>query len=160
MKLYQHEGLRIATAESCTGGLIGGLLTSIPGASQVFHGGFITYTEEAKERILGIPKSLLKTYGAVSEPVVKAMAEATLERFPEVHVALSITGLAGPEGDGSGTPIGTVWFGYAIRKEISHAVCQIFEKGSRDDIRYSCLEEGLRLLESVRKKISNVSEKR
>jgi nicotinamide-nucleotide amidase len=144
--LYQKEGWRLAVAESCTGGLVSGLFTSILGASQVFEGGFITYTHSAKETLLGLPKTLLETHGAVSEPVAKAMASATLERLPEAHIAISITGLAGPEGDSFGTPVGTVWFGYATRHGSVKAMRADFLDRTRDEVRYACLEEVLEIL--------------
>ncbi|SRR5579883_133277 len=144
--LYQQKGWHLAVAESCTGGLVSGLLTSIPGASHVFEGGFITYTDSTKEALLGLSNTLLETHGAVSEPVAKAMASATLERLPAAHITLSVTGLAGPEGDSFGTPVGTVWFGCALREGTVHTTCRVFAYRSRDGVRYACLEEALQIL--------------
>ena len=95
---YRERAWRIATAESCTGGLVAGLLTEIPGSSDVIERGFVTYSNEAKVGLLGVPGELLAEHGAVSDPVARAMAEGALLRS-NAHVAVSITGVAGPGGD-------------------------------------------------------------
>lgn len=105
-------GKRLATAESLTGGGIGACLTSVSGASKVYAGGIISYTNEVKHRILGVPMAYLDTLGAVSAPVAQAMAEGA-RRVLEADAAVSVTGLAGPDGDESGHPVGTVFIGYA-----------------------------------------------
>ena len=105
-------GRRLATAESLTGGGIGQALTSVSGASSVFAGGIISYTNEVKHKVLGVPVEILDTYGAVSAPVAKAMAEGA-RRVIGADVAVSVTGLAGPDGDEYGNPVGTVFIGYA-----------------------------------------------
>ena len=103
---------RLVIAESCTGGLCSDFLVSVPGASRVFLGSFITYTVEAKVKTLGIPEDIIEKYGAVSRDTALAMAEGAL-KLSGADLAVSITGLAGPEGDGSGVPIGTVWMALA-----------------------------------------------
>ena len=108
-------GRRLATAESLTGGGIGQAVTSVSGASAVFAGGIISYTNEVKHRVLGVPTEILDTRGAVSEPVAKAMAQGAL-RVLGADVAVSVTGLAGPDGDEFGNPVGTVFIGYADEK--------------------------------------------
>jgi PncC family amidohydrolase len=114
IRLAETAGLKIVTAESCTAGLAADLLVSAPGASRVFWGGFICYTPEAKTRMLGIEEAFLERYGLVSRETAVAMAEGALERSG-ADIAVSVTGLAGPGGDGSGVPVGTIWIGSARR---------------------------------------------
>jgi nicotinamide-nucleotide amidase len=106
------RGWRLATAESCTGGLIAAACTSVAGSSDWFERGFITYSNEAKTTLLGVDPVLLKTQGAVSEAVALAMALGTLQRAP-VQLAVSVTGIAGPGGAVPGKPVGTVWMAVA-----------------------------------------------
>ena len=108
-------GKTLVTAESLTGGGIGAALTSVSGASAVYKGGIISYTNEVKHRILGVSQETLDQYGAVSEPVAKAMAEGA-RKILEADVAVSVTGLAGPGGDEFGNPVGTVFIGYSDSK--------------------------------------------
>ncbi len=110
----QARRLMVATAESCTGGLIAGALTSIPGSSDLFGYGFVTYSNAAKTELLGVPPGLISAVGPVSEAVAAAMAEGALKRA-QADLAVSVTGLAGPEGGTPFTPVGTVWFGLAIK---------------------------------------------
>ena len=105
-------GKRLATAESLTGGGIGQTLTSVSGASAVFAGGIISYTNEVKHSVLGVPVETLNTFGAVSAPVARAMAEGA-RGVIGADVAVAVTGLAGPDGDEFGNPVGTVFIGYA-----------------------------------------------
>ena len=105
-------GKKLATAESLTGGGIGAAITSVSGASSVFAGGIISYTNEVKHKVLSVPVEILDTCGAVSAPVAKAMAEGA-RRVIGADVAVSVTGLAGPDGDEFGHPVGTVFIGYA-----------------------------------------------
>ena len=110
------SGLALVTAESCTGGLVGGILTEISGASAVIDRGFITYSNEAKRDLLGVPQALLDAHGAVSREVALAMAEGAIGRAdPRRGSALSVavTGIAGPTGGGPGKPVGTVHFATA-----------------------------------------------
>jgi PncC family amidohydrolase len=108
VKLLAEKHLSVSVAESCTGGLLGSLLARVPGASAVFYGGFITYTVLVKQKVLGVGADLLEKYGAVSRECACAMAESARARIG-ASIALSVTGLAGPSGDGSENPIGTVW---------------------------------------------------
>jgi PncC family amidohydrolase len=108
IELLIERRLSISVAESCTGGLVGSLFAGVPGASAVFHGGFITYTVAAKREILRIDAELLEKFGAVSRECALAMAEAA-RTLTNSAIALSVTGLAGPSGDGSANTIGTVW---------------------------------------------------
>jgi len=113
-QLLLQRGMSVALAESCTGGLVAKRITDIPGSSAYFGAGFVTYSNEAKERFLGVPRQLLEQHGAVSEPVVRAMAEGALERSG-ADVAVAISGIAGPSGGTPEKPVGTVWFGLAAR---------------------------------------------
>lgn len=108
LRLCQARGLTLSAAESCTGGLIAKRLTDIPGASQTFLGGVVSYTNTVKQHVLGVPASLLETYGAVSAPVARAMAMG-VRVLTGSDLALSVTGLAGPAGDDRGSPVGTVF---------------------------------------------------
>ena len=114
VRQLRERGRTVATAESCTGGLIANRLTNVPGASDVFGWGFVTYANEAKERELGVPAALLDAHGAVSEPVARAMAEGALRVSGADH-ALAVTGIAGPGGGTPEKPVGTVWIALASR---------------------------------------------
>ena len=106
----KQKNLTITAAESCTGGRIAAAVTSVAGSSQVFPGSIVTYCDEMKQKYLEVPETLLETQGAVSEPVAWAMARGAARLF-DTDLALAVTGLAGPEGDGSDQPIGTVFLG-------------------------------------------------
>ena len=104
------KGLKLATAESCTGGMVAAALTDIAGSSDVLERGFVTYSNEAKSELLGVPPALVATQGAVSEAVAAAMAEGAVAHAP-VDLAVAITGVAGPGGGSATKPVGLVWFG-------------------------------------------------
>lgn len=106
------RGLMMATAESCTGGLIAGACTDVSGSSDWFERGFVTYSNAAKHGMLGVPALLIEQHGAVSEPVARAMASGALAHSP-AQLAVAVTGVAGPTGGSAGKPVGTVWFGWA-----------------------------------------------
>ena len=108
------DGLRLATAESCTGGLIAAACTALAGSSDWFERGFVTYSNQAKTELLGVPEALLQAHGAVSEAVARAMALGALERAP-VQRSVAVTGIAGPGGAVPGKPVGTVWLAWAWR---------------------------------------------
>ena len=108
------RGWRIATAESCTGGLVAALLTEIAGSSDVVDRGFVTYSDAAKTALVGVLPELIATHGAVSEPVARAMAEGAL-KASDAHLTVAITGVAGPGGGTPDKPVGTVWFATAVR---------------------------------------------
>jgi len=148
--LYKRKGLTIATAESCTGGLVAAAITAIPGASAVFTHGFITYAYAAKTQMLGVPEELLEMAGAVSEPVALRMAQGA-RAHAGVDVAVAITGIAGPDGGTPAKPVGTVWFGLEGPDGAS-TYHKIFH-GSRDAIRAQSVAFALRLLEQEGEKI-------
>ncbi len=104
--------LMLATAESCTGGLIAAACTDLAGSSLWFERGFVSYSNAAKTELLGVPADLIETYGAVSEPIARAMVEGAL-RHSRAQVAVAVTGVAGPGGGSPDKPVGTVWFGWA-----------------------------------------------
>ena len=136
-------GKRLATAESLTGGGIGQAITSVSGASAVFAGGIISYTNEVKHKVLGVPVEILDTCGAVSAPVAKAMAEGA-RRVIGADVAVSVTGLAGPDGDEFGNPVGTVFIGYA--DEQTAFAREYHFTGDRAGIREQTIEAALALV--------------
>ena len=137
-------GLRLATAESCTGGLIAGCLTSVPGSSAAFDRGFVTYDNAAKTEMLGVSDTLLAADGAVSEATVRAMAEGTLSRAP-VQVTVAVTGIAGPDGGTEQKPVGLVHIAAArTGHETLHERHVL--KGNRDAVRAAALEAALVLL--------------
>ncbi|MBX3611863.1 MAG: CinA family protein [Hydrogenophaga sp.] len=105
------RGWMMATAESCTGGLIAGACTELSGSSDWFERGFVTYSNLAKTELLGVPDALIAEHGAVSEPVARAMALGALDRSP-ARCAVAVTGIAGPTGGSPDKPVGTVWFGW------------------------------------------------
>ena len=137
------EGKTLVTAESLTGGGIGAALTAVSGASAVYQGGIISYTNAVKYCLLGVPMETLDTHGAVSAPVAKAMAAGVRARL-KADVAVSVTGLAGPGGDEYGNPVGTVFIGYSDVSvtEVKHCLFQ----GSREDIRNQTIQEALALI--------------
>lgn len=116
-----RQGLTLTVAESCTGGQLATRITNVPGASAVFREGFITYSNESKSHLLGVPESLIATHGAVSEPVAIAMAEGALART-DADFALSLTGIAGPDGGSPEKPVGTVFIGLASRGQPATAI--------------------------------------
>lgn len=126
-------GKTAAAAESCTGGLASDAITRVPGASRVFWGSFVSYTPDAKIRMLGVREAALERYGAVSRETACAMALGALDHSGADY-SFSVTGIAGPLGDGSGTPVGTVWIATAARGGDVNAVKYNF-RGSRTGIR-------------------------
>jgi nicotinamide-nucleotide amidase len=112
LSLLRARFLLFTSAESCTGGLIAAALTHVAGSSDVVDRGFVTYSNEAKTELLGVPASLIAEHGAVSEPVARAMAEGALTRS-RAGLAVSVTGIAGPGGGSADKPVGLVWFGFA-----------------------------------------------
>ena len=142
------RGWRLASAESCTGGLVAAHLTEIAGSSAVFEYGFVTYANEAKTTMLGVPGKMLAAHGAVSEAVARAMAEGALARS-DADAAVSITGIAGPGGGSEAKPVGLVHFGLALRAgETRHLVRHYGDLG-RAEVRACAVGDALGLLESA-----------
>ena len=136
-------GLRLATAESCTGGLIAAALTAIPGSSDVVDRGFVTYSNAAKTEMLGVPAGLIVSMGAVSEVVARRMAAGALA-LSAADLAVAVTGVAGPGGGTAEKPVGLVWFGLAGPGGEA-AVRHVFA-GDRGEVRRQTVAEALRLL--------------
>ena len=137
------EGKTLVTAESCTGGGIGGALTAVPGSSRVYKGGIISYTNWVKEHLLNVDESLLNAVGAVSAPVAEAMARGTRAAL-QADAAVSVTGLAGPGGDEFGNPVGTVFIGYCDEKTCLSR--KFLFDGTREEIRTAAIREALLLV--------------
>lgn len=146
--LQTLQGKTLVTAESLTGGGIGASLTSVSGASAVYKGGIISYTNAVKHQVLGVPAETLDRCGAVSEPVAKAMAEG-VRKLLEADIAVSVTGLAGPAGDEFGNPVGTVFIGYNDRQTTVVKHCLF--SGDREAIRNQTIAEALKLVLTMQK---------
>lgn len=142
--LCRARGVVLATAESCTGGMVAAAITAIPGSSAVFDRGFVTYSNEAKTEMLGVPAGLIEAVGAVSEAVAARMAEGAKKRAG-ADIAVSVTGIAGPDGGSAEKPVGTVWFGLANRHGNVLAAQKIFP-GDRAAIRAAATSFALTLL--------------
>ncbi|BCU77799.1 competence/damage-inducible protein A [Luteolibacter sp. LG18] len=131
LRLCQARGWKLATAESCTGGLIASRITDVAGSSAVFTHGFVTYANEAKRDLLGVPEELLKLHGAVSEPVARAMAEGALNASG-ADIAVAVTGIAGPDGGSEDKPVGTVWLAWAVKGGETIALRQLHLRNRKD----------------------------
>lgn len=143
----ERARLKIATAESCTGGLVAALLTDIAGSSAVFERGFVTYSNKAKEEMLGVPGDVLADFGAVSEPVARMMAEGAMANS-RANIAVSITGVAGPGGGTRMKPVGTVHIACAREnRAMLHEMLQLGDIG-RDAIRMASVEAALNLIQA------------
>ena len=145
---FRAAGLRLATAESCTGGLIAGLLTEIPGSSTVVERGFVVYSNDAKVELLGVPAETLAAHGAVSEATARAMAEGAL-KASRADVAVSVTGVAGPDGGSAEKPVGLVWFGCARRGGATFTREERFGAIGRGAVRLASVRVALDLLEGA-----------
>jgi PncC family amidohydrolase len=147
IKKLIDKKLHVAFAESCTAGLAADAIVQISGASQVFWGSFVTYSNDAKIKMLGIDPQLIEKYGAVSEECALAMADGARNKSG-ADLAISVTGLAGPESDESGLPVGTVWIGWAGKNLHSGATCCLFS-GTRSEIRESAAETVIKKLSEI-----------
>ena len=125
LQILRARGWMVATAESCTGGLIAAALTHVAGSSDVVDRGFVTYSNAAKSQMLGVDQALIASHGAVSEAVARAMAAGALARSA-ANVAVSVTGIAGPGGGSADKPVGLVWFGCAVRGGETASARQVF----------------------------------
>jgi nicotinamide-nucleotide amidase len=142
------KGLKIATAESCTGGLIAGLLTEIAGSSDVFERGFVTYSNQAKDEMLGVPGAMIGQYGAVSESVARAMAEGAI-RNSSAQLAVAVTGIAGPGGGTADKQVGLVHIAAVRDGEcMLHRECRFGDIG-RGAVRLATVEAALELLSKL-----------
>ncbi len=141
--IHTLAGKTLATAESCTGGMIGAALTTVSGSSKVYKGGIISYCNDVKARLLGVDAELLKEIGAVSAPVAKAMALGARNQI-QSDVAVSVTGLAGPGGDEYGNPEGRVFIGYCDGE--TALVREFHFSGSREQIRRQAAQAALQII--------------
>lgn len=141
-------GVTLASGESCTGGLIAAILTEVPGSSDVVERGFVTYSNQAKTDLLGVPKTLIDTHGAVSEPVARAMAEGVLAASPAA-IAIAVTGIAGPDGGTADKPVGLVHLAVASRGGRLVHERQLFGDRSRHQIRLLTVHRAFALIGAV-----------
>ena len=144
LQACQQRGIMLVTAESCTGGMIIAALTDIAGSSAVVDRGFITYSNAAKQAMLGVPASVLETRGAVSKETAEAMAAGALERSG-ADLSAAITGVAGPGGGTAEKPVGLVWFGVALAGQPAVAERQLFGHKGREFIRHETVRHALQL---------------
>ena len=135
-----EKGWMLATAESCTGGMIAAACTDLAGSSQWFDRGFVTYSNEAKTEMLGVPAELITQHGAVSEEVVRAMAEGAI-RHSRAQVSIAVTGIAGPGGGSEEKPVGTVWVGWSSPSKTQSTLLHL--SGDRSQIRLQTTYNGL-----------------
>jgi nicotinamide-nucleotide amidase len=148
LEACRTRGLKIATAESCTGGLVAGALTAIPGSSDVVERGFVTYSNEAKTEMIGVPADLIARKGAVSMEVAMAMAEGALKHAP-ADIVVAVTGIAGPGGGSDTKPVGLVHITAARRGGARlHAECRFGDIG-RDEVREATVRTAIELMARV-----------
>ena len=138
--LLQDKGWMLATAESCTGGLIAAACTELPGSSNWFDRGFVTYSDEAKVELLGVDAASIKTHGAVSEVVARAMASGAVLRS-HASVSVAVTGIARPSGGSKEKPVGTVWFGFMVDGRVTSETKRF--EGNRAAVREATVEHAL-----------------
>ena len=138
--LLLKRGWMLATAESCTGGMIAAACTSLAGSSQWFERGFVSYSNEAKTELLGVDAALIEKHGAVSEVVARAMAFGAVRRS-RAQVSVAVTGIAGPDGGSQDKPVGTVWFGFMVGGALSSEVMHF--PGDRVGVRGATVERAL-----------------
>lgn len=146
----RERQLRLVTAESCTGGLVAGAICAIPGASDVFERGFVVYNNRAKQELLGVPGEIIADLGAVSEPVARMMAEGALENS-NAHLAVAITGVAGPGGGTRMKPVGTVHIATARANHGLHHRQEFFQFETREEIQLAAVQTAL---EAMRERIN------
>ena len=148
LNLCRHQNIMITTAESCTGGLIAACLTAIAGSSDVFDRGFVTYTNKAKVEMLGVPKEMINTVGAVSEEVAVAMSKGALVNS-NAGLTVAVTGIAGPGGGTTDKPVGLVHLAVANKNEERHR--WMIYNGNRDEVRDQTVTTALEMMISMTK---------
>jgi nicotinamide-nucleotide amidase len=141
----REKNLRIVTAESCTGGLVAGAICAISGASDVFERGFVAYTNRAKQELLGVSGDMIADLGAVSEPIVRMMAEGALENS-HAHLSVAVTGVAGPGGGTPLKPVGTVHFATARSNQSVYHRMECFEFETREEVQLAAVQVALEML--------------
>jgi len=143
LQLLRSKGLTLATAESCTGGMLGSKITAIPGSSDVYQGGVVSYSNDVKHRLLQVPEEMLEVHGAVSWQVAEAMAEG-VRNACESDIGIGITGIAGPGSDGTEKPVGLVYIGYCDANRIINR--RLLLHGTRDQIRREACRQAMKLI--------------
>jgi nicotinamide-nucleotide amidase len=151
VRLLKERGMKFTTAESCTGGLISNRITNVPGASEVFTHGFVTYANEAKSGMLGVAASEIEKHGAVSESVARLMAEGAL-MASGADIAVSVTGIAGPGGGTEEKPVGTAWIGLALKGAGTDAF-KVYHPRNRKDFKLAVSQSAL---EAVRRRLTEI----
>ena len=146
VKLCLKKKIKLAFAESCTGGLLSSLITSVPNSSKIFICGFITYSNLSKQKIIGVKSKTLKKYGSVSYEVAKEMVNGVWKK-DKINIALSITGIAGPGGQTNKKSVGLVYIGLKSKKKI--VINEFNFKGNRQKIRYASVEKAIDLISSI-----------
>lgn len=146
----RDQNRTLTTAESCTGGLVAAAITAVPGSSDVFYGGFVTYSNDAKEHMIGVDAELIKHHGAVSEAVAHAMAECAVSTTG-ADLAVSITGIAGPGGGSPHKPVGLVYIAIASVFDAPRVERHMFGEAGRHEVRLASLRAALRMLEEAAK---------
>jgi len=141
--LLLARGQMMASAESCTGGMIAATCTDLAGSSAWFERGFVTYSNASKTELLGVPAALIAEHGAVSEPVVRAMAQGALQHS-HAQVSVAVTGVAGPGGGSVDKPVGNVWFGWATPAGVVTQLCHF--EGDRHQVRQASVQHALQRL--------------
>ena len=141
-----QRGWMLATAESCTGGLIAAACTDLPGSSTWFDRGFVTYSNAAKTEMLGVPAELIAQYGAVSEEVVSAMAHGAIERS-NAYASIAISGIAGPDGGSAEKPVGTVWMAWGCGLHVKTQ--RVIFSGNRSQVRLQAVSHALDVLQTI-----------
>jgi len=142
-----QKGLTLVTAESCTAGLLAGAITDVPGSSKAFYGGFVTYSNDAKTKMIGVPARMIGDYGAVSAQVARAMADGA-RRTTLASYAVSVTGIAGPDGGSEKKPVGLVYIAFASSEE-TVVIEKRFGPLTRDEIRARSVEAALELIHAT-----------
>lgn len=149
LNLLREQGLTLATAESCTGGMLGARITAVPGSSAVYLGGVVSYSNEIKQLLLNVPEEFLEVHGAVSWQVAEAMAEGVRNACGS-DIGIGITGIAGPASDGTDKPVGLVYVGYCDEHRIVNR--RLLLHGTRDEIRREACRRAARLImEQIKK---------
>ena len=148
LALCGARGIMLATAESCTGGMIAAALTDIAGSSTVVDRGFVTYSNEAKQDMLGVKAETLARFGAVSAETAREMAEGALAHS-RAGIAVSVTGIAGPGGGNAEKPVGLVWFGLAQAGQPVHSEHRVFKNADRAEVRQAACRHALQMLETA-----------
>lgn len=143
VRKLKEKKLTLATAESCTGGGIGAAITAIPGSSACYKGGIISYTNEIKNTLLGVDNAILSAFGAVSGETAEAMAKGAMKAL-NADIVVSLTGLAGPDGDDRGNSVGTVYIGICHHKTVSHK--KFLFTGDRQQVREQAICEAIRMI--------------